>query len=144
MNKPYFSMSSQEALDAQHGSLHGLSTAEAARRLEAFGPNKLTEGKKKTVLQVFFQQFQDLLVIILMAAAVISALSENVESTIVIFAVLLLNAVLGTVQYEKAETSLDILKAMSPPNAQVLRNAVRAERPSSAVPSPPLKPPTSA
>ena len=130
MNKPYFSMSSQEALDAQHGSLHGLSTAEAARRLEAFGPNKLTEGKKKTVLQVFFQQFQDLLVIILMAAAVISALSENVESTIVIFAVLLLNAVLGTVQYEKAEKSLESLKAMSAPNAKVLRNGVRMELPS--------------
>ena len=65
-----------------------------------------------------------------MAAAVISALSKNVESTIVIFAVLILNAVLGTVQYVKAEKSLESLKAMSAPTAKVLRDGVRVEIPS--------------
>ena len=82
---------------------------------------------------VFLEQFRDLLVVILMAAAVISALSKNVESTIVIFAVLILNAILGTVQYVKAEKSLESLKAMSAPTAKVLRDGVRVEIPSYAV-----------
>lgn len=80
----------------------GLSGEEVRRRTGQYGPNKLSEGKQKSVSQIFFEQFKDLLVVILLIAAVISALSENVESTIVIFAVLVLNAILGTAQYVKA------------------------------------------
>ena len=76
---------------------------------------------------VFLEQFKDLLVFILAVAAVISMVSGNVESTLVIFAVLIMNAVLGTVQYLKAEKSLESLKAMSAPVAKVLRNGVRQE-----------------
>ena len=71
---------------------------------------------------MFAEQFKDLLVIILIVAALISAVSDNLESTIVIFAVLILNAILGTVQYVKAEKSLESLKAMSQPTAKVIRN----------------------
>ena len=111
----------------------GLPPQEAEARLERFGPNTLQEGKKKGVVQVFLEQFKDLLVVILMAAAVISALSSNWESTLVIFAVLILNALLGTIQYFKAEKSLESLKAMSSPTAKVLRGGKRLELPASQI-----------
>ena len=133
MTESYYRKSVQQALDAQQAKMEGLSDQEAGRRREQYGPNKLSEGKKKSVAQVFAEQFKDMLVIILIVAAVISALSENVESTIVIFAVLILNAILGTVQYLKAEKSLESLKAMSSPSAKVLRGGVRLEIPSADV-----------
>ena len=111
----------------------GLSAREAEARLERYGPNALREGKKKGVVQVFLEQFKDLLVVILMAAAVISALSSNWESTLVIFAVLILNAMLGTIQYFKAEKSLESLKAMSAPLARVLRDGKRVEVPAAQI-----------
>ena len=100
---------------------HGLSGMEAAQRLEKYGENKLQEGKQKGVLQVFAEQFADLLVVILIIAAIISALTGGLEGTIVIIAVLIMNAILGTVQHFKAQKSLDSLKAMSAPHARVIR-----------------------
>lgn len=100
---------------------HGLSGMEAAQRLEKYGENKLREGKQKGVLQVFAEQFADLLVVILIIAAIISALTGGLEGTIVIIAVLIMNAILGTVQHFKAQKSLDSLKAMSAPHARVIR-----------------------
>ena len=132
-NEPYYSKSVSQALEAQQADQKGLSDQQARSRLEQYGPNKLSEGKKKSVLQIFLEQFKDLLVVILIVAALISAASENVESTIVIFAVLILNAILGTVQYLKAEKSLESLKAMSSPTAKVLRGGVRVEVPSADV-----------
>ena len=132
-NEPYYSKSVSQALEAQQADQKGLSDQQARTRLEQYGPNKLSEGKKKSVLQIFLEQFKDLLVVILIVAALISAASENVESTIVIFAVLILNAILGTVQYLKAEKSLESLKAMSSPTAKVLRGGVRVEVPSADV-----------
>ncbi len=87
----------------------------------------LRAGEKRSALQVFLDQFKDLLVIILIIAAVISMISGDVESTAVIFAVLLLNAVLGTVEHQKAEKSLDSLKSLSAPMAGVLRDGRRQE-----------------
>ena len=132
-NEPYYSKSVSQALEAQQADQKGLSDQQARSRLEQYGPNKLSEGKKKSVLQIFLEQFKDLLVVILIVAALISAASENVESTIVIFAVIILNAILGTVQYLKAEKSLESLKAMSSPTAKVLRGGVRVEIPSADV-----------
>ena len=97
------------------------------------GENVLMEGKKKSVLAVFAEQFCDLLVVILIAAAVISMFSGNVESTIVIVAVIILNAVLGTVQHEKAKKSLESLKSLSSPNAKVIRGGQKIEVPSAKV-----------
>ena len=131
--QPYYRQTAEEVLAARNASSGGLTDQEARRRLEQFGPNKLSEGKKKSTLQIFLEQFKDLLVIILIIAAIISAVSANAESTIVIFAVLILNAILGTVQYLKAEKSLESLKAMSSPTAKVLRGGVRVEIPSADV-----------
>ena len=133
MSEPYYSKTPQEALAEQQAAATGLSDQEVQRRREQYGRNQLSEGKKKTAFQVFLEQFKDLLVIILMIAAVISALSSNVESTIVIFAVLILNAVLGTVQYVKAEKSLESLKAMSSPYAKVLRGGAKLQIPSAEI-----------
>ncbi|MBQ1829589.1 MAG: cation-translocating P-type ATPase, partial [Ruminococcus sp.] len=83
--------------------------------------------KKKTVLQVFLGQFADLLVLILIAAAIISMFSGNIESTIVIFAVIIMNAILGTAQHVKAEKSLDSLKSLSSPSAKVIRDGQKIE-----------------
>ncbi len=105
----------------------GLTKEEATTRLEEYGENTLKEGTRKTALRIFLEQFCDMLVIILIVAAVISMLSGNVESTIVIFVVIILNALLGTVQYVKAEKSLDSLKALSSPHAKVIREGVKME-----------------
>lgn len=105
----------------------GLTEEKAKQILAEKGENVLKETDKKSVLSVFLGQFADLLVIILIAAAVISMISGNVESTIVIFAVIILNAILGTVQYVKAEKSLDSLKALSSPHAKIIRDGVRKE-----------------
>ncbi len=133
MAEAYYRKTPQQALEAQKAAPAGLSGEEVRRRTGQYGPNKLSEGKQKSVPQIFFEQFKDLLVVILLIAAVISALSENVESTIVIFAVLILNAILGTAQYVKAEKTLESLKAMSAPSAKVLRGGVRLEIPSADV-----------
>ena len=105
----------------------GLSSEQAAELLKKNGENVLAEEKKKSVLQVFFSQFADLLVLILIAAAIISMFSGNIESTIVIFAVIIMNAVLGTVQHVKAEKSRDSLKSLSSPSAKVIRDGQKIE-----------------
>ena len=127
MEQTYFDKTVPQALEQVKATADGLTAQEAARRLEEHGPNQLAEGKKKSPLVIFLEQFKDLLVFILAVAAVISMVSGNVESTLVIFAVLIMNAVLGTVQYLKAEKSLESLKAMSAPVAKVLRDGVRQE-----------------
>ena len=133
MGKPYFNRTPEETLRDLEASRTGLTSAQAAERLNRYGKNALAEGKRKSPLQVFLEQFKDLLVVILLIAALISAVSGNVESTIVIFAVLILNAILGTVQHFKAEKSLESLKAMSSPTAKVLRDGVRTAVPSAQV-----------
>ena len=133
MTDAYYKQTPQQALETQNTSANGLSGQEAQARAQQFGPNQLAEGEKKGVLQVFAEQFKDLLVIILIIAALISAASGNMESTIVIIAVLILNAILGTVQYFKAEKSLESLKAMSSPTAKVLRDGKRMEIPSTQI-----------
>lgn len=106
-------------LDCSDG---GLSSQEAAARLEKNGPNELQGGKRKSVLRIFLEQFADFLVIILILAAIVSAALGDVESTVVILAVITMNAILGTVQTVKAAASLDSLKQMSAPTAKVVRD----------------------
>ena len=100
----------------------GLSQEDAALRLLKYGANELHAGKQKSVWQIFLGQFADFLVLILILAAVISACMGDVESMIVILAVITMNAILGTVQTVKASASLDSLKQMSAPTAKVLRD----------------------
>ena len=130
MESQYYTQTPQQVLHAMESREEGLTTQQAQARIEKNGPNALREERKKPVWQVFLEQFKDLLVVILVVAAVISMLSGNAESTIVIFAVLILNAVLGTVQHCKAEKSLESLKAMSAPTARVFRDGERLIIPS--------------
>lgn len=123
--KEWYQMHEDEVLEALGSDANGLSSEKAENLLKTHGENVLRETKKKSVWRVFAEQFADLLVIILIIAAIISMISGNVESTIVIFAVITMNAILGTVQHEKAEKSLASLKTLSAPTAKVLRGGVK-------------------
>lgn len=125
--KQYYLQTKDEVLKDFKTSIDGLSTNQAEENLAKYGKNALVEGKKKTAFQVFLEQFKDLMVIILIIAAVISAFTGDLESTLVIIAVLILNAILGTVQHVKAEKSLESLKSLSSPSAKVLRNGEKIE-----------------
>lgn len=131
--KEWYQMHEDEVLEALGSDANGLSSEKAETLLKTHGENVLRETKKKSVWRVFAEQFADLLVIILIIAAIISMISGNVESTIVIFAVITMNAILGTVQHEKAEKSLASLKTLSAPTAKVLRGGVKGEIPSAQV-----------
>lgn len=122
-----FRRTAQQIMEQFGVTAEGLSQQQVEKQRQTYGENVLAEEKKKSVLVVFLEQFKDLLVIILIAAAVISAVSGNGESTIVIIAVITLNAILGTVQHFKAEKSLESLKALSSPNAKVMRDGRRVE-----------------
>jgi len=125
-----FRRTAQQIMEQFGVTAEGLSQQQVEKQRQTYGENVLAEEKKKSALVVFLEQFKDLLVIILIAAAVISAVSGNGESTIVIIAVITLNAILGTVQHFKAEKSLESLKALSSPNAKVMRDGRRVEVPS--------------
>ena len=125
--KEFYNQTRDEALESMDVTTDGLSSERAEQLLEKNGKNVLDEAKKNSVLHVFLSQFADLLVIILIVAAIISMFSGNIESTIVIFAVIILNAILGTVQHVKAEKSLESLKSLSSPSAKVIRDGIKRE-----------------
>lgn len=126
--KAYYRESKEEVLkELGANEQHGLTNKAAQEKLAQVGPNALVEGKKKSILEVFLEQFKDLMVIILIVAAIISAFTGNLESTAVIIVVLILNAILGTVQHVKAEKSLEALKSLSAPAAKVLRDGKKQE-----------------
>ena len=126
--KAYYRESKEEVLkELGANEQQGLTNKAAQEKLAQVGPNALVEGKKKSVVEVFLEQFKDLMVIILIVAAVISAFTGNLESTAVIIVVLILNAILGTVQHVKAEKSIEALKSLSAPAAKVLRDGKKQE-----------------
>lgn len=129
----FFNKSIVDILKFFNSTKNGLSKDGLHKNSDLYGKNILNEKKKKSTVQVFFEQFKDLLVIILIIAGIVSMFAKNVESTIVIFAVIILNAILGTIQHVKAEQSLNSLKALSAPNAKVMRDGVKLEIPSSEV-----------
>ncbi|RDY32136.1 cation-translocating P-type ATPase [Lachnotalea glycerini] len=112
----------QEVLRALGKGEIGLTTQEAKHIQREKGYNELIEKKKKSVLCIFLEQFKDFLVLILIAASVISAILGDIESAIVIGVVITINAILGTIQHQKAEKSLNSLKQLSAPNAKILRD----------------------
>ena len=125
--KNWYQLTESETLGKLGVTSEGLSSQQADSLLEKHGKNVLEESKKKSVFQVFLSQFADLMVIILIIAAIVSMFSGSVESTIVIFAVITLNAILGTVQHVKAEKSLESLKSLSSPSAKVIRDGRKIE-----------------
>ncbi|MDO4439737.1 MAG: cation-translocating P-type ATPase [Eubacteriales bacterium] len=131
--KNYYQLSSEEVKQEINGKQEPLTSAEVKAHQEKFGPNELVEGKKKTTLQIFLEQYKDFLVIILIAAAIVSGFLGDAESAIVILIVITINAILGTVQTVKAEQSLASLKKLSGPEAKVLRDGSVVPIPSSEV-----------
>jgi Ca2+-transporting ATPase len=126
----FYKKSSEEIFKLLDITDKGLNDEGVNKSREKYGFNELEEGSKKSAIQVFFEQFKDFLVLILLGAALISAFLGKFESTVVILVVVTINAILGTVQHIKAEQSLNSLKALSSPTAKVLRNGRKVEIPS--------------
>lgn len=131
--KSYYQLSGKETMREINGSEKPLTEEQVKANQEKYGPNELVEGKKKTTLQIFLEQYKDFLVIILIIAAVASGFMGDIESAVVILVVITMNAVLGTVQTVKAEQSLASLKKLSGPEAKVLRGGNVVQIPSSEV-----------
>lgn len=131
--KNYYQFSAEEVKQDINGKQEPLTAVEVKAHQEKFGPNELVEGKKKTTLQIFLEQYKDFLVIILIAAAIVSGFLGDAESAIVILIVITINAILGTVQTVKAEQSLASLKKLSGPEAKVLRDGSVVPIPSAEV-----------
>ena len=127
--KEIYQQTVEEVLDYVESIESGLTSEQVKRSRENCGWNELAEGKKKSILQIFFEQYKDFLVLILIASAVISGMLGDVESAAVIVIVITINAVLGTVQTVKAEQSLQSLKKLSGPEAKVLRDGVAVQLP---------------
>ena len=125
MDKDY-NRSPQEVLDELHTSAQGLTPEEAEARLAKHGPNKLKEAEKPSVFQRFLTQLKDPMLLILMAAAAVSAVTnalsnESFTEVFIILAVVLLNAILGVVQESKAEAAIEALQTMTAAKCKVLR-----------------------
>lgn len=129
----FYQMTGEEVKQRVNGTLAPLTEEQVRAHQEKYGPNELVEGKKKTVVQIFLEQFLDFLVIILIVAAVVSGFLGDAESAAVILIVITINAILGTVQTVKAEQSLDSLKKLSSPEAKVLRDGQVVPVPSAEV-----------
>ena len=127
MEKEY-SLSQESVLEQLETTEAGLTTEQAAQRLEKYGPNKLKEAEKATWIQRFFNQLKDPMLIILMIAAAVSALTGMLSGenewaeVIIILAVVLLNAILGVVQESKAEAAIEALQTMTAATCKVLRD----------------------
>ena len=117
-----YQMKKEDVLKMLGTDENALTQNQAKENQKKYGKNELAEGKKKNPFILFLEQYKDFLVIILIIAAIISGVLGDIESAIVIFVVITINAILGTVQHIKAEQSLDSLKEMSAPTAKVIRD----------------------
>lgn len=117
-----YQMKKEDVLKMLETDENGLTQNQAKENQKKYGKNELAEGKKKNPFILFLEQYKDFLVIILIISAIISGVLGDIESAIVIFVVITINAILGTVQHIKAEQSLDSLKEMSAPTAKVIRD----------------------
>jgi len=112
----------KETLESLKSKTDGLSSIEAAERMQKYGPNELIETKGKTLFMMFLDQFKDFMILILMAAAVVSGLIGEVADTVAIVVIVILNAIIGFVQEYRAEKAMKALKEMAAPVALVLRD----------------------
>ena len=117
----------KEVLSLETSASNGLTAEESRRRLERYGPNKLREGKKKTIFQLFLAQLNDPLIFILLIAAGISGFLGEISDMAIIALVVVLNAVIGVSQESRAEKAMEELKKLSTPRAYVVRDGVTAE-----------------
>ena len=129
----WYGLTQEEVLKRLGTNRTGLNEKEAERRLETYGENVLKEQEEMPWWQVFLGQFKDLLVMILIGAAGVSMVTGDPESALVIFSVLLLNAILGTVEHQKARKSLESLKRLASPETLLIREGRVCTAPSSRV-----------
>ncbi len=115
-------MSVEAVVESLRTSRRGLSAEEAGRRLTEHGPNAIAEAKRRGALEMFFDQFTDSMILVLLAAAFLSGLIGEVKDAIAIVTIVVLNAVIGFVQEFRAERAMEALKAMVAPSATVLRD----------------------
>ena len=121
----FYTQTAEEVLKNLDSSIEGLSTAQAQERLATYGRNELDEGEKCSLLAKFLDQFKDLMIIILLAAAALSVITEGMDGltdAMIILAVVVLNATFGVYQEGKAEAAIEALKNMSSPMARVRRD----------------------
>ena len=127
----YYDEAADAVLKALNTSETGLSSGEAENRLEKYGKNELKEEEKTSVVKLFLSQFKSFLIIILMAAALVSAfLGELIDAFVILFTVFLAG-VLGFVQEYRAEESIKLLKSLTSPEALVVRDGKEVKVPSS-------------
>ncbi len=126
----YHIKETKECLKELNTSSQGLSSADAAARLNEYGPNELKEGKRKTALLMILDQFKDFMIIVLIGAAIISGLMGEIVDTLAITAIILLNAIIGFIQEYRAEKAMDALKQMAAPLAVVMRDSMPHNVPS--------------
>ena len=125
----FYTDSTQDVLNELQSSDSGLSSAQASERLERYGRNKLRDAKKTSLIKRFFEQLKDPMIIILIIAAIVSAVvsfyeKESFADTIIIIAVVLLNAILGVLQESKAEKAIEALQSMNAAQSKVLRDGM--------------------
>ncbi len=121
----FYTQTAEEVLKNLDSSIEGLSTAQAQERLATYGRNELEEGEKRSLLAKFLDQFKDLMIIILLAAAALSVITEGMDGltdALIILAVVVLNAAFGVYQEGQAEAAIEALKNMSSPMARVRRD----------------------
>lgn len=121
-NEKFYMMSVEDSLKTLESKREGLSSEDVEKRLLEYGKNELKEKASVPTWKIFLESFKDPMVIILIVAAVIQIATGSIMESLIIFLVLILNAILGTVQTKKAESSINSLKQMSVPDAKVLRN----------------------
>lgn len=137
-NRRYYLESPEEALAEAEGRTEGLSDAEAAERLQKYGENRLKEAEKISNLQRFLEALKDPMLIMLMIAAAVSAVTnyisgESMAEVFIIVVVVLLNAILGVIQESKAEEAIAALQSMTQPSCKVIRNGQNCTVPSTSL-----------
>ncbi|MGN0170389.1 MAG: HAD-IC family P-type ATPase, partial [Lachnospiraceae bacterium] len=129
----WHSKTAEQALDTLKSSTDGLSDEEAQRRLEKYGRNELHKKKKKTVGKMILEQIMDVMVLILAGAAILSMILGEWAEAVVILAIIVVDAVIGVIQENKASNALEALKQMSAPTACVRRNGEESLIPASEI-----------
>jgi len=133
IEKPWYNLGAREALQTLSSSWEGLTSDEARKRLEKYGPNELVSKKGPSAWSIFLSQFKNFLIIILLVAVALSAIVREVADSIIIFVIVLFAAVLGFLQEYRAEKSLEALKKMASPLATVIRDGEVLKIPSSEI-----------
>lgn len=127
MKDQFYRQTTLQVLERLHATPQGLLTTEAMERLQKNGPNELPQGKKVTLWQRIIAQFKDLMILILIVAAIVAAFAGELSDTIIILLVVVLNAAFGVFQETKAENAIDALQKMSTPTTRVRRDGQIAQ-----------------